>query len=58
MEMKEDALIKLDIVNEVVNKTGISKTKAEMAVEGVFEAMKDALKRGSASNCAASGSLT
>jgi len=46
LETKEDALIKLDIVNEVVNKTGISKTKAEMAVEGVFEAMKDALKRG------------
>jgi len=26
-------LIKLDIINEVVNKTGITKTKAEMAVE-------------------------
>jgi DNA-binding protein HU-beta len=29
-------LIKLDIVNEVVNRTGITKTKAEMAVETVL----------------------
>jgi len=36
-------LIKLDIINEVVNKTGITKTKAEMAVETVFESMKRAL---------------
>ena len=33
-------MIKLDIINEVVNKTGITKTKAEMAVETVFESMK------------------
>ena len=33
----EAALIKLDIINEVVNRTGITKTKAEMAVETVFE---------------------
>ena len=26
-------MIKLDIINEVVNRTGITKTKAEMAVE-------------------------
>jgi DNA-binding protein HU-beta len=39
-------LIKLDIVNEVVNRTGITKTKAEMAVETVFESMKRALSRG------------
>lgn len=39
-------VIKLDIVNEVVNRTGITKTKAEMAVETVFEAMKKALERG------------
>jgi DNA-binding protein HU-beta len=30
-------LIKLDIINEVVNRTGITKTKAEMAVETVFD---------------------
>lgn len=39
-------LIKLDIINEVVNKTGITKTKAEMAVETVFESMKRALAHG------------
>ena len=39
-------MIKLDIVNEVVNRTGITKTKAEMAVETVFEAMKKALEQG------------
>ena len=39
-------VIKLDIVNEVVNRTGITKTKAEMAVETVFETMKKALETG------------
>jgi DNA-binding protein HU-beta len=39
-------VIKLDIVNEVVNRTGITKTKAEVAVETVFDAMKKALERG------------
>jgi DNA-binding protein HU-beta len=39
-------LIKLDIINEVVNRTGISKAKAESAVETVFEGMKEALSRG------------
>src|SRR2546422_5213905 len=34
------SVIKLDIINEVVNKTGITKTKAELAVETVFESMK------------------
>jgi DNA-binding protein HU-beta len=36
-------LIKLDIINKVVNRTGISKGKAEIAVETVFERMKRAL---------------
>jgi len=39
-------VIKLDLINEVVNKTGVTKTKAEMAVETVFESMKKALARG------------
>ena len=39
-------MIKLDIVNEVVNRTSITKTKAEIAVETVFEAMKKALTQG------------
>ncbi|MFQ5695032.1 MAG: HU family DNA-binding protein [Terriglobia bacterium] len=38
-------MIKLDIVNEVVTHTGVSRSKAEMAVETVFEAMKAALQR-------------
>ena len=39
-------MIKLDIIVEVVNKTGITKAKAEQAVETVFESMKNALTRG------------
>lgn len=39
-------MIKLDIINEVVTKTGITKTKAEMAVETVFDSMKKALSQG------------
>jgi len=39
-------MIKLDLVNAVVGKTGISRTKAEQAVETVFAAMKEALGRG------------
>jgi len=39
-------VIKLDIINEVVNRTGITKTKAEQAVETVFEAMKKSLENG------------
>ena len=39
-------MIKLDIVDEVIKHTGISKTKAEMAVETVFESMKKALAKG------------
>jgi DNA-binding protein HU-beta len=42
----ETLVIKLDIINEVVTKTGITKTKAEMAVETVFESMKKALANG------------
>ena len=39
-------MIKLDIVNAVVTKTGVSRTKAEEAVETVFDAMKNALGKG------------
>jgi DNA-binding protein HU-beta len=42
----ERLVIKLDIINEVVNKTGITKSKAEAAVEAVFDTMKKALTRG------------
>ena len=43
---RRNQVIKLDLVNEVVNRTGITKTKAELAVETIFEAMKKALERG------------
>jgi DNA-binding protein HU-beta len=39
-------VIKLDIVNAVASRTGVSRTKAEKAVETVFETMKNALGRG------------
>ncbi|MCZ6904047.1 MAG: integration host factor subunit beta [Acidobacteria bacterium] len=39
-------MIKSDIINGVVNRTGITRTKAEIAVETVFGAMKKALERG------------
>ena len=41
-------MIKLDIVNAVVNATSpnISRTKAEQAVETVFESLKGAMGRG------------
>jgi DNA-binding protein HU-beta len=44
--MQEAGVIKLDIVNAVVNKTGVTRTKAEQAVETVFDAMKHALGKG------------
>ena len=39
-------MTKHDIVNEVVNRTGLSKTRAEIAVETVFETMKRSMERG------------
>src|SRR6266513_159048 len=45
-EAREDRVIKLDLVNAVVTTTNISRTKAEQAVETVFESLKNALGRG------------
>ena len=42
---RKTKLIKSDIINGVVNRTGITRTKAEIAVETVFGAMKKALER-------------
>ena len=39
-------MIKQDIVNEVSDKTGVPKTKAEIAVESLFDAMKNVLQKG------------
>ena len=43
---KDNNMVKHDIVDEVVNRTGLSKTKAEIAVETVFETMKRSMERG------------
>src|SRR5713226_3524372 len=42
----EARVIKLDIVNAVVNRTNVSRAKAERAVETVFDSMKKALSAG------------
>lgn len=39
-------MIKLDIVNQVAEKTGVPKQKAEQVVDSLFNAMKDALAQG------------
>lgn len=39
-------MIKLDIVNNVADKTGVPKQKAEQVVDSLFNAMKEALARG------------
>jgi DNA-binding protein HU-beta len=48
LNLRQEAppLIKLDIINHVVEKSGITKTKAETAVETVFASMKKALEHG------------
>ena len=38
-------MIKVDLVNRIVARTGVSKTKAEQAVDTIFASMKNALKR-------------
>lgn len=43
---KEDGMIKVDIVNKISEQTGISKVKAIMAVETIFNVIKEAMKRG------------
>ena len=40
------AVIKLDIVNRVADRTGVPKMKAEQAVDALFHSMKEALMRG------------
>jgi DNA-binding protein HU-beta len=43
---QEAHVIKLDIVNAVVGRSGVKRSDAERAVETVFETMKNALGRG------------
>ncbi len=45
--LRENGVIKLDLINNVLEKnTKISKAKAEVAVETVFQCMKSAIERG------------
>ena len=44
--VKASSMIKVDIVNEVSNTDGITKVKAEAAVEAVFDAMRMSMRRG------------
>lgn len=46
LRLQEIGVIKHDIVNQVVARAGITKTKAEIAVETVFDSMKKALGKG------------
>ncbi len=39
-------MIKIDIISDVAGVVAITKVKAELAVEAVFEAMRDAMTRG------------
>jgi DNA-binding protein HU-beta len=39
-------MIKMDLVQAVVNRTGLNKAQAEAAVEAVFGRMKSALEQG------------
>jgi DNA-binding protein HU-beta len=38
-------VIKVDLVNQIVARTGVSKVKAEQAVDTIFASMKTALKK-------------
>jgi len=44
--MREGPVIKLDLVNLIVSRTNVSRTKAEQAVETVFESLKKAMAAG------------
>jgi DNA-binding protein HU-beta len=45
-QTEAEAVIKLDIINRVADKTGVPKMKAEQAVDALFHSMKEALTRG------------
>jgi nucleoid DNA-binding protein len=39
-------VIKLDIINRLVERTGVSRATAEQVVEAIFQSLKEALTRG------------
>ncbi len=46
LKRNEEAVIKQDIVGRVASRIGITKVKAEVAVDSFFTALKQAMKRG------------
>lgn len=44
--IEEKSMIKLDIVNQVADQTGVPKQKAEQVVDALLNAMKNALAKG------------
>ena len=46
-------MIKVDIVNEVSKIADITKVKAEVAVDAVFDAMRTSMQRGYMPRCSA-----
>ena len=46
LSTKGDPLIKQDLIQRVVDRTGLVRTKAEAAVDAIFESMKQALTAG------------
>ena len=51
-------MIKLDLINEVVTKTGVTKTKAEVAGETVGESRKEGRAKGDGSELRGFGVFT
>jgi DNA-binding protein HU-beta len=46
LSAEEDRMIKIDIVNRIADETGLTKVKAEQAVDAILEEIKDGLQRG------------
>ena len=46
LKRNAEAVIKQDIVSRVANRMGITKVKAEVAVDSFFNALKEAMKQG------------
>src|SRR4030095_12846047 len=45
---QEDCMRKIEIVNRIADETGLTKVKAEEAVDAILEQVKDGLQRGEA----------
>ena len=56
VQRRRSHMIKVDIVNEVSKVADITKVKAELAVDAVFDAMRRRCSAGTGSSCADSAS--